>query len=184
MRRAVGRPATLPERTGHAGRFPGWTGGGVVVAADAGDSSRSTRPSLVRTGPGRAPGHDRPFRRAAAPAPLGVDVDLVGGSVTLTGRLARHTAHLLHEACSALLTARHPVWIVDVGGLAAIDDAGLRVLLAAERRAVRHGRRISLHGASPALRHALRSLRLDRHLLDGHVSSAHHLPTQRGRGPV
>ncbi|MGY1666040.1 STAS domain-containing protein [Geodermatophilus sp. SYSU D00696] len=94
-------------------------------------------------------------------------VDPGSGRLTLTGPLDARAAHLLYDAVSALLAARHPAWTVDVGGVTGIDDAGLRALLGAYRRAVRHGCRVGLRGASPALRDTLVLLRLDRHLLPG-----------------
>ncbi|MBB3084471.1 STAS domain-containing protein [Geodermatophilus sabuli] len=92
-------------------------------------------------------------------------VDLDTGRLTMTGRLYVRTSHLLYDAVSALLGEQHPSWVVDVGGLTDIDHAGVRGLLIAYRRGLRHGRRITLHGASPALTHVLVLLRLDRHVL-------------------
>jgi hypothetical protein len=66
---------------------------------------------------------------------------------------------------SALLRADQPTWTLDVTGLVVADHAGLRAIGSCYRRAVRHGRRLALHGASPALRHALYRLRLDQHLM-------------------
>ncbi|MGY1695620.1 MULTISPECIES: STAS domain-containing protein [unclassified Geodermatophilus] len=110
----------------------------------------------------------RPRPRPASDPPVSeVHVDLVTGRLVMTGRLDVRTTHLLYDAVSALLTAPHTTWTVDVGGLTHVDDAGVRVLLGAYRRAVRHGRRITLRGASPALRHTLTLLRLDRHVLHG-----------------
>jgi anti-anti-sigma factor len=104
---------------------------------------------------------------AAAPSESGVHVDLISGRLTMTGRLDVRTTHLLYDAVSALLRAQHPSWTVDVGGLTDIDDAGVRALLGVYRRALRHGRRITLHGASPSLQYVLTRLRLARHVLPG-----------------
>ncbi|WP_164704408.1 STAS domain-containing protein [Blastococcus litoris] len=97
--------------------------------------------------------------------PLVVRVDLSDGRVTLTGRLAGGGAHVLQEAVSAMLRAGRTSWDVDVAGLDVADDDGLRVLVGAYRRAVRHGRRLTLHRASAQLQGALGRLRLERHLL-------------------
>ncbi|WP_217897280.1 STAS domain-containing protein [Geodermatophilus saharensis] len=152
--------------------------------ATPGDALRSIlRGPAARRPRGRAPAaassaHPRP-RPASDPPVSEVHVDLVTGRLVMTGRLDVRTTHLLYDAISALLTARHPTWTVDVGGLTHVDDAGVRVLLGAYRRAVRHGRRITLRGASPALRHALTLLRLDRHVLLGEEAA----PGDPGAGP-
>ncbi|MGY1802225.1 STAS domain-containing protein [Blastococcus sp. SYSU D00922] len=98
---------------------------------------------------------------------LTVRVDFVSGWLTATGRLYGRTAHLLHDAVSALLGSQSGRWGFDVRGLSVADHAGLRALVGAYLRALRHGRRLTLYGASPAVRNALARLRLDRHLLPG-----------------
>ena len=112
------------------------------------------------SGPG--PGGRFPTDRAAC----AVGVDLVGARLSVTGRLDRRTAHLLHDAVSALLFADHEHWVVDVTGLTVGDAATVRTISGAYRRLLRHGRRMTLLGASPALRQALTRLRLDPHLLN------------------
>lgn len=159
------------------------------MAADPAEPTPGEAPSVARPGPGSVPGRDRPRRppaargrgaRGAAPSSAGrprpvtaaaaapefvVHLDLVTGHLTLTGPLDAYATHALYDAVTAVLRAPHPTWTVDVGGLTDIDDAGLRGLLAAYHRTLRHGRRISLHGASPALRRVLTLLRLERHVL-------------------
>jgi anti-anti-sigma regulatory factor len=95
-----------------------------------------------------------------------VQVDLVGGRVVLSGRLDRRTAHLLSDAVSALLVGDCPHWTVDTTALTVADHAALRAIGAAYRRAIRHGRRLTILGTSPALHAALTRLRLDHHVLD------------------
>ena len=94
-----------------------------------------------------------------------VHVDLATGRLTATGRLGVRTIHLLHGAVTALLRSDQRTWTVDVSDCDVADHAGLRALAGCYRRAVRHNRRIALHGASPGLRHALGRLRLERHML-------------------
>jgi anti-anti-sigma factor len=94
-----------------------------------------------------------------------VHLDLSQGQVTLTGRLDGRTAHLLHDAVSALLGSGQPHWTVEVAGLVVADHAGLRAIGRAYRRALRHNRRITLRGASPALHGALSQVHLDHHVL-------------------
>jgi anti-anti-sigma regulatory factor len=72
----------------------------------------------------------------------------------------------LHDAVSALLFADHEHWAIDVTGLTVGDAAAVRTISGAYRRLLQHGRRMTLLGASPALRQALTRLRLDPHVLD------------------
>jgi anti-anti-sigma regulatory factor len=101
-----------------------------------------------------------------------ISVDLAVGRVAVTGRLDRGTAHLLQDALSTLLHAQHMRWQLDVSELTDVDDAGLRAVGAAYRRALRHGRHLTLQGASPPLREALTRLRLDRHILGDRMAPA------------
>ena len=160
---------------------------GMVVAADPAEPSGGVVPSIVRPGPDpflgsarrsgarrrgarviatSSPGRPRPLS-AAASSEFGVHVDLTTGRLTVTGRLDVRSTHLLYDAVSALLTAQHPNWTVDVGQLTDMDHAGLRGLLSTYRRALRHGRRITLHRAPSSLQHVLTVLRLERHVLHG-----------------
>jgi anti-anti-sigma regulatory factor len=121
--------------------------------------------------------HARPFAEvmmsphsALPPGAAGrsfrVQVDLAGGRLVLAGRLDRRTAHLLSEAVSALLAGGCPHWTVDASELTVADHAALRAIGTAYRRAIRHGRRLTILGTSPALHAALTRLRLDHHVLD------------------
>jgi|tagenome__1003787_1003787.scaffolds.fasta_scaffold19685712_1 anti-anti-sigma factor len=96
---------------------------------------------------------------------LAVHIDAASGCLTMTGRLDTRSTPLLYDAVSALLATDQPEWTMDVTGLTVADHAGLRAIVGAYHRAVRHGRRITVQGASPGLQHALRRLRLDRHVL-------------------
>lgn len=100
---------------------------------------------------------------------LVVDVDVGTGRLTVAGGLDGRTARLLHDAVSTLLQADQAAWTVDVTGLTVADNTGLRAVIGVYLRAVRHDRRITLEGASPALQQALARMRLDRHLLPGDV---------------
>lgn len=83
----------------------------------------------------------------------------------MVGGLGRRTAHLVHDAITVLLQSSRLRWLVDVTDLTA-DQTGLRVLGGAYRRLLRAGRQMTLLGASPQLRQALRRLRLADHILD------------------
>jgi anti-anti-sigma regulatory factor len=109
-----------------------------------------------------------------AGAPLfAAHLDVGVGRLTVTGRLDVRTSHLLYDAFSALLLTERSDWTVDVARLVVVDHAGLRSIAASYRRAVRHQRRITLHGASPVLQHALARMRLDGHVLpDMHAREA------------
>jgi anti-anti-sigma factor len=93
--------------------------------------------------------------------PILVHLDLVVGRVELVGQLDRRTAHLLHDAISALLQTDRPVWTVDVTDVTVTDHTGLRAVESAYRRALLHGRVLTLLGASPGLHRALARLDLD-----------------------
>jgi anti-anti-sigma regulatory factor len=102
----------------------------------------------------------------AAPVPgdaplLLVRLDLVAARLELIGQLDRRTAHLLHDAISALLQTDRPLWTVDVTGLTVADHTGLRAVQTAHRRALVHGRALTLLGASSGLHRALTRLDLD-----------------------
>jgi anti-anti-sigma factor len=94
-------------------------------------------------------------------------VDRATGHVTVTGRLDGAAVPAFHEAVSTLLRAGRASWRIDVSALEVADDAGLRALVGAYRRALRHGCQLTLSGASPPLHRALVRLRLARHLLPG-----------------
>jgi anti-anti-sigma factor len=85
---------------------------------------------------------------------LAAHLDLVTGRVELVGRLDRATAHLLHDAVSALLLTSCARWTVDVAAATVGDHHGLRALATAYRRARRHHRQMVLLGASPTVRRA------------------------------
>jgi anti-anti-sigma regulatory factor len=104
------------------------------------------------------------FSAASVPghAPsLVIHLDLVAARLELVGQLDRRTAHLLHDAISALLQTDRPLWTVDVTGLTVADHTGLRAVETAYPRALVHGRALTLLGASPGLHRALTPLDLD-----------------------
>jgi anti-anti-sigma regulatory factor len=90
-----------------------------------------------------------------------VRLDLVAARLELVGQLDRRTAHLLHDAISALLQTDRPLWTVDVTGLTVADHTGLRAVETAYRRALVHGRVLTLLGASAGLHRALAPVDLD-----------------------
>jgi anti-anti-sigma factor len=98
---------------------------------------------------------------------LVVHVDGAAGRVTVSGRLDGGTVPALHQAVSTLLRAGRTRWRIDVAELVVVDDAGLRAIVGAYRRALRHGCRLTLHEVPPPLLDALIRLRLARHLLPG-----------------
>src|SRR3982751_6937372 len=105
---------------------------------------------------------DRPLK--AGPAVL-VRIDFVRARLELSGRLDRHTAHVLHDAISTLLQTDTDRWIINVAGLTGFDPTGLRTIGATYRRALRHRRQLTLVGTPPVLQAALGRLRLDHHVL-------------------
>jgi anti-anti-sigma factor len=109
-----------------------------------------------------SPRHRRP--RPSGSGTLNVHLDLQTGRVTAIGRLDGRSAPLLHDAVSVLLGTERPNLTVDVSGMEVADNAALRAIGDAYRRAMRKGRRITLRGASPQLRSALTRLHLGHHI--------------------
>ncbi|MGZ4649089.1 MAG: STAS domain-containing protein [Kineosporiaceae bacterium] len=136
---------------------------------------RAEDPPQGRSGAAATPRWRMHANQAVDRSPVGdppsfrVHVDLTTGRLTAAGRLERRTTHLLADAVRTLLVAEHRAWHLDVDGVTAIDTEGVRAVVAAYRLALRHDRRLTLHGPDPALREALGRLRLDRHLLAPHA---------------
>jgi anti-anti-sigma regulatory factor len=86
-------------------------------------------------------------------------LDLATGRLELVGRLDRATAHLLHDAISALLLSSCAQWTLDLSGATVRDHHGLRAIAIAYRRATWHHRQFTLRGASPTLQRAVLQLR-------------------------
>ena len=109
-----------------------------------------------------------PVRRLDRPrddSSFAVRIDFVGGLLEASGRLDRRTAHLFTDATRTLLVGDADAWAIDVVELTGCDLTGLRAIAAADRLALRHGRRLTVVGAPSWLRQALARLRLDHHLL-------------------
>jgi anti-anti-sigma regulatory factor len=98
--------------------------------------------------------------------PSCIRIDLRARLLFLAGPLDRSTVHLLHDAISALLPTDRDVWVVAACHVTVFDRMGIRAIHAAQRRALRHRRRMQLVETPPALQDALSCLPLDHHLLD------------------
>ena len=99
-------------------------------------------------------------------APLSVEVDVAGGHLRAAGRLDSRSIRTLHTLVSGLLLSEQRHWVLDVTALTVTDHTGLRAIGAAYRRMLRHGRQLTIRGASPDLQRVLVRLRLGRHVLD------------------
>jgi anti-anti-sigma factor len=97
---------------------------------------------------------------------LGVHLDVRDGTLHLAGTLDLHTVAAFHAAVSRLLEEARRRWVIDVEGLDSCDVTGLRALSAAYRRTLVRDRRVVVTGAPPWLCRALRTIRLDAHLLE------------------
>lgn len=117
-----------------------------------------------------SPRHPRSGSGPDDGSPFTIRADLSCGWVYLSGELDDRSVHLVHDALTALLQGHQTRWNVDVAELTRVNAAGLRAIGAAYRRATRHRRQLTLHGASPALLQALAQLRLTRHLLVGEAA--------------
>ena len=93
-------------------------------------------------------------------------LDVRDGTLHLAGALDLHTVPGFHAAVSRLLDEARRRWVIDVEGLHSCDVAGLRALSTAYRRTLVRGRRVVVMGAPPWLCRALKTLRLDAHLLE------------------
>ena len=78
----------------------------------------------------------------------------------LVGTLDVRSVAVAREALDAALRDGDGDLVLDVSGLDALDAAGLGVVVATHRKAVRRGRRLVLRGASPALLRTLAVTRL------------------------
>ncbi|MGY2083956.1 STAS domain-containing protein [Blastococcus sp. SYSU DS0539] len=90
-------------------------------------------------------------------------LDLVTGRLELVGRLGHATAHLLHDAISALLLTPCTQWTLDLSRVTVGDHHGVRAIAVSYRRATRHHRQLTLRGASPTLQRAVLQLGCSAH---------------------
>jgi anti-anti-sigma regulatory factor len=146
--------------------FPDGSGSGPPTEGAAGSEAAHRSPTQRR--PTRltvmsSPSHRRP--RPSGSGTLNVHLDLQTGRVSAIGRLDGRSAPLLYDAVSVLLGTERPNLTLDVSGMEVADNAALRAIGDAYRRAMRKGRRITLRGASPQLRSALTRLHLGHHIL-------------------
>lgn len=117
--------------------------------------------------------------------PFMIRIDLVSGRLALSGPLTRRTTHLLYDGVSTLVHADADQWVVDAIGLTECDHSGVRAIGTAYRRALRHGRRMVVTGASAELRRVLTRVRLDDHVLAAHRSQPlTAVPTEGVRDPA
>ncbi|MEV6525229.1 MULTISPECIES: STAS domain-containing protein [unclassified Longispora (in: high G+C Gram-positive bacteria)] len=89
-----------------------------------------------------------------------------GERVTLVGRLDGQTVAGIREQLHAALAEGHGPLVVELSAVDIIDAAGLGMLVAAQQKAVRAGRRIVLRGTPARFARLLRATRLDRVLPD------------------
>ncbi|HEU4910488.1 MAG TPA: STAS domain-containing protein [Actinomycetes bacterium] len=85
-----------------------------------------------------------------------------GHEIALEGRLDVHAASDVREALHAAIDAGEGDLVVDVSGIELVDVTGLGVLVGADRRAKRVGRRLIYRDAGPRLLRILRATRLHR----------------------
>ena len=85
-----------------------------------------------------------------ADLPTQLEIALTAGGVVLSGEIDAHTAPRLDDRLTPLPGAGTDVSI-DLAGVEFIDSSGLRVLIAAHRRAAEAGRRVVLARPCPAV---------------------------------
>ena len=84
--------------------------------------------------------------------------------VELRGEVDLVSARILGRHLSLVLTRQAPATILDLSGLAFLDCAGLRVLLAASRQAAAHGGSLFLAAPRPVVVKLVRLTGSDQHL--------------------
>jgi anti-sigma B factor antagonist len=97
---------------------------------------------------------------------FGVETDELGDAVriALTGDLDLSTAKRAEEAIIAAEQKRPPVLLLDLRGLSFMDSTGLRVVVSADKRAKRDGRRTVIVQGPAAVRRVFEITRLDERL--------------------
>lgn len=86
-------------------------------------------------------------------------------SIALSGRLDVHSVSDVRDVLHAAIDASNTDVHVDVSEVELVDAIGLGVLVGADRRAKRAGRRVVLRDVSPRLHRMLRATHLDRVLV-------------------
>ena len=76
------------------------------------------------------------------PLPFNVSVDLVAGSVAVSGELDRQNARYVLDGLALLAPTQHTRWSIETGQVTFCDAAGLRVLVSGHHLARRHGSRL------------------------------------------
>ncbi|MGY2085743.1 STAS domain-containing protein [Blastococcus sp. SYSU DS0539] len=119
----------------------------------------------------------------ADPIPFHLCVDLVGGTVTVSGELDRENAHHVLDGLLALAGTGHRRWAVDAARVVFCDAAGLRALVTAHHLAHRHGAALVLHRPSPCLHRLVLLVGLDQ-LLDLRPAGNAAPPAAGGHRPL
>lgn len=128
-----------------------------------------------------------PDRPIADGSRFSLCIDVTDGRIQVAGPLDHRTAGLVQNAFAALRHCPRQRWLLDLAGLTSCDRTGLRAIGACYRRAARHGRRLSITSAPPALRAGLTRLRLSEHLLaraEKQPTILPQRPTGLGRAPA
>lgn len=84
--------------------------------------------------------------------------------VALAGELDLATAPGVEEALRRAESGRPPVMVLDLSGLRFLDSTGLRIVLSADSRARREGRRLVLVRGPESVHRVFRIALLDRRL--------------------
>jgi anti-sigma B factor antagonist len=97
---------------------------------------------------------------------FGVETDELGDAVrvALTGDLDLSTAKQAEEAIIEAEQKRPPVLLLDLRGLTFMDSTGLRVVVSADKRAKRDGRRTVVVQGPAAVRRVFEITRLNERL--------------------
>jgi phospholipid transport system transporter-binding protein len=74
------------------------------------------------------------------------------GTVNLTGELTFESVPMLYREMERRLPSAAPVTTIDLGGVTAVDSAGLALLLEWQSRQLQRGRELTMHNAPENLR--------------------------------
>jgi anti-anti-sigma factor len=93
---------------------------------------------------------------------LAISIEIPGGVISLSGRLAASTVAEVRAALVAALGAGTGDMVVDLAGVDLVDASGLGVLVGAHRLALREERRLVLRRVPPRIERLFAVTRLNR----------------------
>lgn len=93
---------------------------------------------------------------------LAISIEIPGGTISLTGRLAARTVAEVRAALVTAISAGTGDLVVDIAAVDLVDASGLGVLVGAHRLALREERRLVLRNVPPRIERLLAVTHLNR----------------------